>query len=89
MWTSKNHALGDQDAEQTTIPKKVELEKVVVLSFRASQLQRIADLQDELLDLVYQAQIHSEATSRQSINGDIDRGLRDYGMYYHIWKDLA
>lgn len=72
--------LGDQDTEPPAVLRKVEVEKVVVLSFRALQLQRIADLQDEVLDLVVKAP--TEATSRLSINAKIDSRLGHYGRYY-------
>ena len=63
--------------------KKVEAEKVIVLSFRGLQLRRIAELQDNLLTL-------SIAAARGTLVSDtdktlIDKALKDYGKFcYHF-----
>lgn len=57
--------------------KKVEAQKVVVLSFRSLQLRRIAELQDELLALAIRTADTSSLPATH--NSDIDKKLRDYG----------
>jgi len=57
--------------------RKVEVEKVVVLSFRTLQLQRIAELQDELLSLTV-ATVKSTALKGQ-YKDSVDHALRAYG----------
>ena len=55
--------------------KKVEVEKVAVLSFRSLQLERIAEMQDDLLVLAL-AGTRGEAQD----NDKIDKALQNYGM---------
>jgi hypothetical protein len=57
--------------------RKVEVEKVVVLSFRTLQLQRIAELPDELLSLAV-ATVKSTALKGQ-YKDSVDHALRAYG----------
>lgn len=72
----------DLDESTSTIEdpntfRKVEVEKVVVLSFRTLQLQRIAELQDELLGL---AVATAKGTVQQEQHKDVvDKALRAYG----------
>ena len=54
-------------------------EKVIVLSFRSLQLQRIAELQDELLRLTFDAAA-GKATSNHTNN--VDKGLDNYGKFF-------
>lgn len=55
----------------------MEVEKVVVLSFRTLQLQRIAELQDELLSL---AVATAKGTVQQEQHKDVvDKALRACG----------
>jgi hypothetical protein len=57
--------------------KRVESQKVIILSFRSLQLRRIAELQDELLRLaVKTADIPNLPDTHSS---EVDRTLRDYG----------
>ena len=55
--------------------RKVEVEKVAVLSFRSLQLERIAEMQDDLLGLAL-AGTRGEAQNKD----EIDKALRSYGM---------
>ncbi len=56
--------------------KKVEVEKVFVLSFRTLQLKRIAEMQDELLALTF------GSTSQQTPNKEEgDAVLNNYSWY--------
>ena len=62
--------------------KKVEVEKVIVLSFRSLQLQRIAELQDELLSLAV-----GPASQQTPSKDSIDKALRNYGMIGRSWPE--
>ena len=67
--------------------KAVEAEKVIVFSFRTLQLQRIAELQDDLLRLTV-----SSATKRGPQGPDkeeVDKALRDYGGFSRSSSDLV
>ena len=55
--------------------RKVEVEKVAVLSFRSLQLERIAEMQDELLVLAL-VRARGETQDREKI----DKALQNYGM---------
>lgn len=69
-------------AQSSEAIKKVEVEKVIVLSFRSLQLQRIAELQDELLSLAV------GPASQQTPGKDlIDKALSDYGMVGRSWPE--
>ncbi len=62
--------------------KKVEVKKVIVLSFRSLQLQRIAELQDKLLDLaICPASQHTPGKDL------IDKSLSNYGMVGRSWPE--
>ena len=61
------------NSNSTTHP---EIEKVIVLSFRSLQLQRITELQDELLKLTLRAAA-GKASADQ--NEDVDKALENYG----------
>lgn len=54
--------------------KKVEVEKVAVLSFRSLQLDRIAEIQDDLLILAL-----AGARGETQDKDKIDKALRTYG----------
>lgn len=56
--------------------RHLEVEKVIVLSFRSLQLQRITELQDELLGLTLKAAT-GKATPDQ--NENVDKALENYG----------
>ena len=58
--------------------RTVEVEKVIVLSFRTLQLQRITDLQDDLIDLTV-ASTFKEGSRRTK--EEVDKALRDYGGF--------
>jgi hypothetical protein len=58
-------------------PLVVEVEKVVVLSFRALQLQRIAELQDELLNLAVISARNEDLPSNHK--DTVDSALKCYG----------
>lgn len=77
--TGRNVDLDDptsQIQDQDTF-RNVEVEKVVVLSFRTLQLQRIAELQDDLLSLaVATAKGPLQQTQHKS---RVDDNLRAYG----------
>lgn len=60
--------------------KNVEVDKVIVLSFRNLQLRRIADLQDKLLRLAAVNEHGIEATTLSNHKNLVDKALRDYGM---------
>lgn len=55
--------------------KRVETQKVIVLSFRSLQLRRVAELQDELLRLA----VKTVDTSSSSDNSNVEKVLRDHG----------
>lgn len=57
--------------------KRVETQKVVVLSFRSLQLRRIAELQDELLGLAVKTARTPNLPDTH--NSDVDKALHDYG----------
>ena len=57
--------------------RKVEAEKVIVLSFRSLQLQRIAVLQDQLLGLALEYGRAGE--KRAGLDVEIDKALGKYG----------
>ena len=59
--------------------KTVEVEKVIVLSFRTLQLQRIAELQDDLLHLTIASAF--EEGFQVPDKRDIDKALRSYGRF--------
>ena len=63
--------------------KKVQMEKVVVLSFRTLQLQRITELQDELLGLAYHSVNH---TPDKDV---LDRALRSYAEALRNYETLS
>ena len=77
-----NNVLNDFDAS-----KMVEVEKVIVLSFRTLQLQRIAELQDDLLHLTV------ASTFKEGLQGpdkkEIDAALRNYGRFASTISELA
>ena len=54
------------------------MEKVIVLSFRTLQLQRITELQDDLIDLTVAS---SFKEGSQRTKEGIDKALRDYGGF--------
>jgi hypothetical protein len=59
--------------------KRIETQKVIVLSFRSLQLRRIAELQDELFRLaVKTADIPNLPETH---NSDVDNALHAYGEY--------
>ena len=62
--------------------KKLNVEKVIVLSFRTLQLKRIAELQDELLNLSLGA-----AAQQTSERDKIDKALSAYGMTGRSWSE--
>ena len=82
---SEADSTGNQRASTTKKPistitgfealRKVEVEKVAVLSFRSLQLERIAEMQDDLLGLAL-AVTRGEAQDKDKI----DKALRNYGM---------
>jgi hypothetical protein len=57
--------------------KRIETQKVIVLSFRSLQLRRIAELQDELLRLAVKTADTPDLPDAH--NSDVDKTLRDYG----------
>lgn len=57
--------------------KRVETQKVIVLSFRSLQLRRIAELQDELLRLAIKTA--DTPNLPDTHNADVDQTLRNYG----------
>lgn len=59
--------------------KTVEVEKVIVLSFRTLQLQRISELQDDLIDLTVASAVNEGFQGPDRKN--IDKALRDYGGF--------
>ena len=61
--------------------KTVEVEKVIVLSFRTLQLQRITELQDDLIDLTVAS---SFKEGSQRTKEEIDKALRDYGGFGNV-----
>ena len=75
-------ALGGFEASKT-----VEVEKVIVLSFRTLQLQRISELQDDLLQLT--AASASKEDSQRPDKKEIDKALRDYGGFARSNPDLV
>ena len=56
--------------------KKVEVEKVFVLSFRTLQLKRIAEMQDELLHLTF-----GSASPQTPNKEEVDAVLSNYSWY--------
>jgi hypothetical protein len=72
----------EADAAQLK-PQNVDTERVIVLSFRALQLERIAELQDDLLRLAtisFNATPNSESNPKpENHNAIVDKALRDYG----------
>lgn len=56
--------------------RRLDVEKVIVLSFRSLQLQRIADLQDELLILTMKP---TAEKANPDQNEKIDEALENYG----------
>ena len=58
--------------------KTVEVEKVIVLSFRTLQLQRITELQDNLLGLTAASDFNEGS---QRLKEEIDKALGDYGGF--------
>ena len=58
--------------------KTVEVEKVIVLSFRTLQLQRITELQDDLIDLTVASTLKEGS---QRTKEEVDKALRDYGGF--------
>ena len=58
--------------------RNIEMERVIVLSFRSLQLMRIAELQDELIRLSDDTfgTTNETWTDRKEL---VDRALRDYG----------
>ena len=67
--------------------KAVEAEKVIVLSFRTLQLQRLAELQDDLLILTI------SSASKRGFNRPnkevVDKALRDFGGFARSISDLV
>ena len=59
--------------------KRVETQKVIILSFRSLQLRRIAELQDELLRLAVKTA--DTPNLPDTHNSDVDKTLRNYGEY--------
>ena len=67
--------------------KTVEVEKVIVLSFRTLQLQRIAELQDDLLHLTVASA--DNGGSQGPDKNKIDKALRNYGRFARSSSELA
>lgn len=63
--------------DDQAIPRGVQVEKVVVLSFRTLQLQRIAELQDELLSLAVATTVPPGLKEKHK--DSVDKALRAYG----------
>lgn len=76
------YVLNDFEASKT-----VEVEKVIVLSFRTLQLQRIAELQDDLLDLT------DACAFKEGFQGpdksEIDKALRSYAEALRNYETLS
>lgn len=75
-----NQTEGSKNAESTLNNiesiKKVEVERVIVLSFRTLQLQRIAELQDELLEHAVRGLSGTDQTQNKDV---VDQALQKYG----------
>ncbi|KAM0797180.1 hypothetical protein BDR22DRAFT_785675, partial [Usnea florida] len=61
-------------------------EKVIVLSFRTLQLQRITELQDDLIDLTVAS---SFKEGSQRTKDEIDKALRDYAEALRNYETLS
>ena len=77
---NEGNSAGEEEAKRTPNSfraiRGVEVEKVIVLSFRTLQLKRIADLQDELMSLTLRSAAHHLPDEKV-----IDKTLNQYGRY--------
>jgi len=62
--------------------KRLEAQKVIVLSFRSLQLRRIAELQDELLSLTVKTADSLNLSDNH--NSIVDKTLRNYGECFLV-----
>lgn len=80
IWPVDEEAQSHDHTHATDPTKDVEVDKIIVLSFRSLQLRRIADLQDNLLRLAAIKEVGMEPTTLSNHKISIDKALRDYGM---------
>ncbi len=79
----KRFAPDAQEPSSTPSFRGLDSDNVVVISFRALQLQRIAELQDELLELGVSTGSKEALTEREKET--IDAALAKYGKSRPIW----